>query len=249
METIICILEIVGIISFSAAGAMVAIHKETDMFGVVFLSIITCFGGGMLRDVLCGKMIGLNCPWFFSGQSDANLYIVISVSTAVLVFFVAAIFKKQYVKEENLVMAVNNILDAIGIGVFSAIGTGNYLSEGPFVAITMGMISSIGGGLIRDVILRDIPFVLCKYIYALTTIAGSAVYYLIAAVFMPNSDLGTTLAIVACTFVIFSVRVLATYFRWNMPKAIDFSTLKKADSVDPDVREEKVILGVNDNEA
>ena len=181
----------------------------------------------MLRDVLCGGAIGLDRPWFFSGQPDANLYIIISVVTAIAVFFIAMIFKKQYVKEEKTVVAINNILDAIGIGVFSAIGTGNYLTAGPFVAITMGMISSIGGGLMRDVILRDIPFVLRKYVYALATIFGSVVYYLIAAVFMPNSELGKTIAIVSCTISIFTIRVLATYFRWNMPKAIDFAKIKE----------------------
>ena len=232
METIISILEIVGIISFSAAGAMVAIDKETDIFGVVFLAIITCFGGGMLRDVLCGGAIGLDRPWFFSGKFDANLYIIISVVTAIVVFFIAYIFKKYYVKEEKTVVAINNILDAIGIGVFSAIGTGNYLVLGPFVAITMGMISSIGGGLMRDIILRDIPFVLRKYIYALATIFGSAAYYIIAAVLMPNSELGTTIATITCTVIIFTVRVLATYFKWNMPKAIDFGKIKE--EIEPD---------------
>ncbi len=227
MEIIVSILEIVGIISFSAAGAMVAIHKETDVFGVVFLSIITCFGGGMLRDVICGGAIGLDRPWFFSGQDDANLYIIISIATALLVFGIAAVFKKQYVREEETVAAINNILDAIGIGVFSAIGTANYLSAGPFVAITMGMISSIGGGLIRDVILRDIPFVLRKYIYALATLFGSAVYYLIAAIILDGSEYGRPVAIASCTLVIFLIRVFATYFKWNMPKAIDFGKMKE----------------------
>ena len=227
METIVSIFEIIGIISFSAAGAMVAIDKETDVFGVVFLAIVTCFGGGMLRDIIAGGAIGLDLPWFFSGKPDANLYIIISVVTALAVFFVAMIFKKRYVKEEKLVYEVNNVLDALGIGVFSAIGTGNYLSAGPFVAISMGMISSIGGGIMRDVILRDIPFVLCKYIYALATILGSALYYLVAVVWMPDSPLARPVAIAVCTFSIFTVRVLSTYFKWNMPKAIDFSSMRE----------------------
>ena len=227
METIVSIFEIIGIISFSAAGAMVAIDKETDLFGVVFLAIITCFGGGMMRDILAGDAIGLDLPWFFSGKPDANLYIVISIITALLVFFAAMIFKKQYVKEEKLVYGINNILDALGIGVFSAIGTASYLSAGPFVAITMGMISSIGGGIVRDVILRDIPFVLRKYVYALATLFGSALYYLIAAVIIPDSPYATPIAFTVCTISIFAIRILATYLRWNMPKAIDFSKMRE----------------------
>ena len=242
METIVSILEIVGIISFSAAGAMVAIDKQTDIFGVVFLAIITCFGGGMLRDVLCGGAINLDRPWFFSGAPDANLYITISVITAIAVFFIAAIFKKQYVKEEKTVLAINNILDAIGIGVFSSVGTGNYLSLGPFVAIMMGMISSIGGGLMRDVILRDIPFVLRKYIYAVATIAGSAIYYMIAAVWMPDSELGRTVALIVGTLVIFLIRVIATYFRLNMPKAIDFDRIKREVSIEDGMEAPEFVL-------
>ena len=121
MELVLDIINIIGIISFAAAGAMIAIDKETDVVGVVLMAITTCFAGGMLRDVLAGNLIGLDCPWFFSGSPDANLYIIISVSTAVIVFLAALIFKKSYVREEKLVRAVNNVLDAIGIGVFAVI--------------------------------------------------------------------------------------------------------------------------------
>ena len=227
METIVSILEIIGIISFSAAGAIIAIDKEMDIFGVLLTSIVTCFAGGMLRDVLAGSAIGLDRPWFFSGKPDANLYIIISVATSIAVFFVALVFKKAYVKEERLVRSVNNVLDAIGIGVFSAIGTASYISAGPFVAITMGMITSVGGGLIRDVILNDIPFVLRKYVYAIPTILGSAAYYIILVYAFPDTDFGETVATVVCVLIIFVIRMLATYFRWNMPKAIDFKQMRE----------------------
>ncbi len=242
METIVVILEIIGIISFSAAGAMVAIDKENDIFGVIFLSITTCFGGGMLRDILCGDAIGRNVPWFFSGDFDANIYIIISVLTALSVFLIAMIFKKHYVKDEKRVVAINNILDAIGIGVFTAMGTASYISLGPLVAISMGMITSIGGGLIRDVILSDIPFVLRKYVYAVAVILGSSVYYIIAALILPNTDYGAAVATVACTLLIFTVRMLATYFKWNMPKAINFRKMKaespsREESADENIKE------------
>ena len=228
MQTIVNIFEIIGIVSFSAAGAMIAIDKEMDIFGVVLSAIITCFGGGMLRDVLAGAAIGLDRPWFFSGTSEANLYIIISVATAIAVFFVALAFKRAYVKEERLVRSVNNILDAIGIGVFSAIGTASYVSAGPFVAITMGMISSIGGGLVRDVILNEIPFVLRKYVYAIPTILGSAAYYVVAVHIFPNEEYAKMVATVTCLVIIFVIRMLATYFKWNMPKAIDFKKMREA---------------------
>ena len=185
METVLSILEIIGIISFSAAGAMVAIDRETDVFGVVFLSVITCYGGGLLRDVMVGASIGRERPWLFLGSDDATLYMTLTVVTALAVFLIALLFKKRYAREERAVLAINNVLDALGIGIFAAIGTGACLELGAFVAITMGMVTCVGGGLMRDVILRDVPFILRKYVYAVATIIGSALYYLVAAVWMP----------------------------------------------------------------
>ena len=222
METVISILEIIGIISFSAAGAMVAIEKEADLFGVMFLSLITCFGGGILRDILVGESIGRPIPWVFSGADDANLYLIIALVSSALVFFAAMLFKKHYVREERSVVAINNILDAIGIGVFAAMGTASCVEMGPFVAITMGMVSAVFGGLTRDIILRDIPFILRKYVYAVATIIGSAVYYLTVAVIMPGNEAARAVGAIVCTLTVFVIRVLATAFRLNLPKAIRF---------------------------
>ena len=227
METIVNILVIVGIISFSASGAMSAIDREMDAFGVLLMAVLTCFGGGLIRDVVAGAAIGIDRPWFFSGDATANLYIIISVVTAIAVFFIALVFKKLYVKEERLVLSINNILDAIGIGVFAAMGTENYLSTGPFIAITMGMITCIGGGLIRDVIFSEVPSFLRKHVYALPTIFGSAAYYIVAVYVFPTEEYGKMVATVTCLAIIFVLRMLATYFKWNMPKAIDFDAIKE----------------------
>ncbi len=234
METLLLIIHFIGIVSFSAAGAMVAIDHETDWFGVIFLSIITCFGGGLLRDVIAGQAIGRELPVLFT---DLGLEIIVSILTALVVFFLAFIFKKHYVREEEFVNKINNVLDALGIGVFSAAGTGDYLVAGPLVAITMGMISSVGGSLTRDIMLRDVPFILRKRIYALATLLGSGVYYLIAAVIMPGEESSSVVATIACTVVIFTIRMCATAFKWNMPKAIKFSELR---TDEPVVQSEKL---------
>jgi uncharacterized membrane protein YeiH len=165
MSTLIFILNIIGVISFAAAGAMVAIDKETDIFGVLFLSVTTCFGGGMLRDT----MISEGLPRFFS--QEMRIDILICLLTALAVFVAAKILKKKYVENEEMVNDVNNVLDAIGLGIFASGGTEICLSLGldPFVAIIMGMLSAVGGGMLRDIILRDIPFILRKRIYAVAT--------------------------------------------------------------------------------
>jgi uncharacterized membrane protein YeiH len=228
-DILLIIIHYVGIISFSAAGAMVAIHKENDFFGVVFLAVITCFGGGLTRDVICGKAIGLTLPAFFTSLwADGS--VIICIATAMIVFFVAAIFKRSYVKEEAAVDRINNVLDALGIGVFSGAGCAAYITAGPLVAITMGMITSIGGSLLRDMILNDIPFILRKRIYAVACLSGAAIYYLVAEVIIPGKDFTHLLAMLICLAATFSIRMCATAFKWNMPKAINFSELRDSDS-------------------
>ena len=223
METLLDIINIIGIISFAAAGAMVAIDKETDCFGVVLLSLITCFGGGVLRDVMVGQKIGRTMPIFFEG---VEMEIIVCVCTALTVFLLALIFKERYVKEEATVDKINNVLDALGLGVFASVGTAAYASVSPFVAITMGLISAVGGSMIRDVILNEIPRVLRKRVYAVACIIGSAVYYVISALVMPGNPSADVVATVACMAVIFTIRMCATAFRWNIPKAIDFTKIK-----------------------
>ena len=227
METILLVINFIGVISFAAAGAMIAIDHETDLFGVVFLSVITCFGGGMLRDVIAGQAIGRTIPAFFT---DMYADIILCVATAVIVFALAALFKRQYVEREGAVDRINNVLDALGIGVFAAAGTGAYLDVSPLVAIIMGLLSSIGGSIIRDIMLNTVPFVLTKRIYAVAILTGSSVYYVIGKIVMPESESAGVVATVACILVIFAIRMGATAFKLNMPKAIRFSELRTEES-------------------
>ena len=226
LDIILDVINIIGIISFAAAGAMISIDKETDLFGVIFLSIMTCFGGGILRDMIAGHRIGRLLPVFFT---ELKMEIIVCVCTAFAVFAIAFMLKEKYVREEAAVEKINNVLDALGLGVFAAAGTHAYSMLGPFVAITMGFISSVGGSLIRDVILRDIPLILRKRVYAIAGILGSTVYYLIFEVFMKGMVSADVVATVACMAVIFTIRMCATVFRWNMPKAIDFEKIAKAE--------------------
>ena len=230
MELVLDIINIIGIISFAAAGAMIAIDKETDLFGVVFLSVITCFGGGIMRDLLVGDAIGRSIPVFFT---ELKMEIIVCVLTAFVVFLIAFVMKDRYIKEEETVGKINNVLDALGLGVFASVGTAAYMSLGPFIAILMGAISSFGGSLLRDVILRDIPFVLRKRVYAVAALVGSAVYYLVACVFMQGMRSADVVGTIVCIIVIFTIRMCATVFRWNIPKAIDFSKInsKKEEEV------------------
>ena len=225
LDIILDIINIIGIISFAAAGAMISIDKEMDLFGVLFLSLMTCFGGGILRDVMAGNEIGRMIPVFFT---QLKMEIVVCVLTALAVFLLAFLKKELYVKEEVKVEKINNVLDALGLGVFAAVGTAAYIALGPFVSIVMGLTSAVGGGIIRDVILREIPFVFCKRVYAVACILGSGTYYMIHELLMKGMKSADVVSTIACVVVIFTIRMLATIFHWNMPRAIDFSKMAAA---------------------
>lgn len=218
MDTVLFIIELIGIISFAAAGAMVAVDNETDLFGVVFISVITCFGGGLLRDLI--RHDGL--PRCFTMYPQ----LIACVLTALAVFAIAAIFKRKYIKERELVNRINNILDALGLGIFVSAGVQISINDGALVAIVLGMITAVGGSLTRDVILGGIPFILKKRVYAVATLIGSVVYYLIAAVFMQGSEANHVVATLVSTAVIFTIRMLATVFRLDLPRAINFSEME-----------------------
>ena len=220
METLLAIINIIGIISFAAAGAMVAIDKEADLFGVVTLSLVTCFGGGLIRDMIAGQSIGKELPAVFT---ELQLEIVICILTALAVFFIAMATKEKYIEEEATVEKINNVLDALGIGVFSVMGTSAYIELGFFISIFMGLLTSVGGSITRDVILGTIPTVLRKRIYAVACLIGSSTYYLIVTYFMKGMQSANIVATIACISIIFIIRMCATVFRWNLPVAIRFT--------------------------
>ena len=228
METLLLIIEYIGVISFAASGAMVAIDKEADIFGVILMAIVTSFGGGIVRDTIVSR--GL--PLFFTNMA---MPIIACILTALIVFTFAALFKKKYVEEEALVLRINNVLDALGLGVFAATGAHICIEYGPFTAVVLAMITAVGGGLVRDVILNDIPSILVKRIYAIAVIAGASVYYVIEA----NSDVESAgvnvVATLACVAVVFAIRMLATFLKLNLPKAIIFSKIKCDDEKNKDI--------------
>ncbi len=224
MEALLYFIELVGVISFSAAGAMIAIDAETDLLGVLILSLTTCFGGGLMRDIIAGD--GL--PAFFS----MHLELVICVLTSLVIFITAALFKREYVSEEETVNKINNVLDALGIGVFAATGTAMYISHGPLVSIVAGTLTAVGGGLLRDVILRNVPFILRKRVYAVAVILGASLYYIFETYVLSGVESSSVISTIICLGTVFIIRMCATRFEWNIPKAIIFSEIadKSTDS-------------------
>lgn len=227
-QNILLAIEIIGVISFAVAGAIVAIDKETDIFGVVFLSLMTCFGGGIIRDITIGR----HPPAFFR---ELWYQVLIAIGVALLVFVLAMLFKKQYVQREQMVLDINNYIDALAIGIFSVSGVQTCLdffasknqSAGFIVCATLGMMSAVGGGMVRDLILRDIPFILRKRVYALAALIGASVYYILVVKVFGFNEVAEVISQVGCIALVVLIRVLATKLKWNLPKAIKFSELRE----------------------
>ena len=215
MQTLLTALEIIGVFSFSVSGAIMAIDKENDFLGVLFLALVTSFGGGILRDIF----IGNTPPLFFK----AYIPIIISTLAATAVFVLAAVFKRQYVRNEKTLEAINNYFDAVGLSVFVITGAQICIEAGqtnPFLIISMGMLSGAGGSMIRDIIMNEVPLLLQRRVYLTAAIAGAGTYCLLLFF-----NVNKLVAVPVSAAMIVIIRVLATVFEWNIPKAIDFSKM------------------------
>ena len=215
MEIFSTILEIIGAIAFSISGAMVAIRRKTDLFGVILLTIITAHGGGLTRDVI----FSFSPPAIFGMKS----YIILCIAIAVVVFLFARKFSRTYLENELRIEHINDVFDALGLGIFAVIGVKVAIDKGhiddALICITCGLLTGICGGMLRDVLTNNTPFVLVKRIYAIAALAGASVYYLLH-IYGGAIHIGENLALVVGVLVTFILRILAMTFKWNMPIAI-----------------------------
>ena len=217
IDILFAIMEHLGVIAFAISGALVAIEKETDAFGVLVLAFITSFGGGIMRDVI----LGLPIPGFFT-EAYLSAIITCLITVAIVMAF-AVCFRNVFLEKEKLINNINNYIDAVGLGAFTVSGAQIAISAGhtsPLVAIMMGVTACVGGGMIRDVMLGTIPFVLRKRIYAIAALAGAGVYYLL---WYFNVDEAASMIVGALVTIL--IRVLATVFKLNIPKAIVYSKI------------------------
>lgn len=203
------IAEIIGTIAFAVSGAMIAIDRGLDLFGVVFLAITTALGGGTIRDILLGHFPP---RMFYSYQ-----YLLISALCAFGVFSLTYFRRTRNLSKRSVFLKYVNIFDAIGLGIFSVIGVQVTIAAGykdnVFLCIFLGMTTGCGGGIIRDLLSRETPYVLKKHIYAIASIIGSGIFYLMHL--LPVDDAVQIFMGAGSTILI---RMLATYYKWNLPK-------------------------------
>lgn len=209
MNEILKAFEIIGTIAFSVSGGLMAIGAGLDLFGVMFVSCITAFGGGIVRDLL----LGLNPPAVFHNFP----IFMIAFLTSFIVFIVAYIKRSHFSSFKTKVEYINNFFDAIGLAAFTVIGSEvgyiNGFSENGFIIIVIGMLTGIGGGIFRDILIDTAPFVFKKHVYAVAAICGSFLYYILRK-YVGNVSLASVFAMVS----VILLRLLATHFRWRLPK-------------------------------
>ena len=205
---IIFIVEIIGTIAFASSGAMVAVRKRLDLFGIIVLGVITAVGGGMLRDLMIGNIP----PNMFRNP----VYVLAAFLTVLVLFLLVRcwpfLLGSRYIEGYEKIM---NILDAIGLGAFTVIGndTGEEAGYGDyhFLINFLGVITGIGGGILRDIMAGETPYVLKKHIYACASIAGACLYVVLLQVTRSDS------AMIGSALLVVAIRILASHFRWDLP--------------------------------
>lgn len=196
------IIDILGTVAFAASGAFSAMDRKLDPFGVIILAFVTAIGGGTLRDILIGST---PVAWL---RNDVTA-IVILVTALVTLFF------GRYVKQFQKTLFV---FDALGLGVFTLIGMekGMQAQLSPGICVALGTITACFGGVIRDVLLNNVPLIFQREFYASACILGGVLYLLLEKTGIPN-DWNTIIAIL----VIVCIRIVAMRYKLMLPRVYE----------------------------
>ena len=199
-DTIFGMLDILGTFVFGLSGAMVAIRRDLDLFGIVVLATATGVAGGTLRDLLLGDVppAVLRDLW----------PLAITCAAGLCGFFFASIIERL----NRPVM----LMDAVGLGVFAVAGCQKALSHGLEIpgAVLLGMITAIGGGVLRDIMAAEVPRVLHEEVYALAALAGASAYALAVSLGLAQAHAAWGAVLLAVLLRVASVR-----YGWRLPHA------------------------------
>lgn len=209
--SLIFIMDVIGIIAFAFSGAMIAIRKGMDIFGVNILAVTTAVGGGVVRDILIGHIP----PEMFRNPS----YACIAVVTANIIFLF--LYMKKDVPK-NWVMVYEKFLfwfDTLGLASFTMngvnAGMGTDMANNRFLVVFLGSVTGVGGGLMRDIMANRRPYIFVKHIYACASLLGALVSALIW------EFVGENMAMLVGFVIVILIRVFAAHFEWNLPRIYD----------------------------
>ena len=209
MEHFVAVLELAGTVAFAASGALTAMKKKMDLLGILVLAVITAVGGGILRDLI----LGVTPPLAFRNPRN----VLVAVGTALLLFL--PFLRHRLMHNQRRFDAAMLLLDSLGLGVFTVMGIWNALQFDPdrstFLLVLVGVLTGVGGGVVRDVLAGDTPYIFVKHFYACPTLIGAL---LCALCWRHLGDIPSMLLGAA---VILVLRLCAAHFRWGLPHAAD----------------------------
>ena len=201
MPVLIQILDLFGTMAFAVTGAFKAIEHKSDIVGIIILSTITGVAGGVIRDIIFGK---------FPPTVVINpLYLIVTVVTGIVIFILYPSIKIHW----NLFLK----FDAVGLGVFTIIGASIAYNIFGLNFLTMafaGVLTAVGGGILRDVFVNEVPLVFVKELYASTSFIGVIILFvmLVMGISLYSATIPSILALT-------SILLLAIKYNWNLPRA------------------------------
>lgn len=202
MDIFILVLELIGAAAFAVSGAMTGIRKSMDIFGAFVLALTVAVGGGIIRDIILGA--------FPPAMFQNPIYALTAFLTCLIVFIPQV---RDLLERSSRVML---LADSIGLGIFTVSGAMRAfeVSENPtvFLAVFVGVITGVGGGLLRDVMAGDMPYIFVRHIYATASIAGTLLF----CILMPYTN--GYVAMLSGAVLIVLIRLLASHYRWSLPK-------------------------------
>lgn len=208
-DLLVFIMEIIGTIAFASSGAMVALNKNMDIFGISVLGVVTACGGGMIRDLI----LGLTPPSVFINP----VYATVATITSCLIFLL--FYLKQELLEGRFRVTYDRIMlvmDTIGLAIFTVVGANTGIRRGfgynTFLIVFVGTITGVGGGLLRDMMAGVPPYIFVKHIYACASILGALSFIYLERTFGLLPSMVTSCAIVII------IRFLAARNHWNLPR-------------------------------
>lgn len=197
------LLDLLGTFAFAISGIRLASGKQIDLFGAYIIGLVTAIGGGTVRDLFLDET-----PFWIL---DINYFLTTGLALMAVLFFKERLFKWG---------STLFLFDTIGLGLFTIVGMSKSMDAGLplWACIVMGTITGTVGGVIRDILLNDVPLLFKKDIYALACVAGGGVY--VACVSF-HIQTGLTEGIAALTVIAF--RLLAVKFQWHLPQLGEIS--------------------------
>ena len=209
-------LEVIGTIAFAVSGFMAAGRARMDWLGAMVLALAVAVGGGTIRDVLLGQ---LPVAWLIGGWT-----VFVALGTSIALIFLVRIRPKVNLDTATPIL----IADAVGLASFVIIGTQIGLNANitPFFAVMLGVLTGVGGGVIRDILTGNKPMVLVGQIYAVAGIVGGALFVLMLEV-----GINTQVSIWVSVITIFLLRMIAIRKDWHLPRAIPSTAASNTDEL------------------